>query len=227
MLIIERVDNIAVLKINRPYAMNSLNNELLNELNCALEQIDSDEQIRVLIITGEGRAFVAGADIEQMSTMNVQQGKEFAILTEFGNGIDQHFHTGDIAKFHSLIFRHFIDIDIGRNLVVVDDFANDAHAVFGHEATDQGVETAAVGAVGDFIGFLKGANGFKFLGTSITALGILRVKTDRLHNAVVQDVSKAHDEYGKENLNDCFSFHIDILFYFFVIEIGCKDTKKM
>lgn len=79
MLIIERVDNIAVLKINRPDAMNSLNNELLNELNCALEQIDSDEQIRVLIITGEGRAFVAGADIEQMSTMNVQQGKEFGV----------------------------------------------------------------------------------------------------------------------------------------------------
>lgn len=79
MLIIERVDNIAVLKINRPDAINSLNNELLNELNCALEQIDSDEQIRVLIITGEGRAFVAGADIEQMSTMNVQQGKEFGV----------------------------------------------------------------------------------------------------------------------------------------------------
>ena len=79
MLIKERVDNIAVLKINRPDAMNSLNNELLNELNCALEQIDSDEQIRVLIITGEGRAFVAGADIEQMSTMNVQQGKEFGV----------------------------------------------------------------------------------------------------------------------------------------------------
>jgi enoyl-CoA hydratase len=57
--------------------MNALNSTVLSELDCAFSQIESDQTIKVVILTGEGRAFVAGADISQMSTMSAAEGKAF------------------------------------------------------------------------------------------------------------------------------------------------------
>ncbi len=55
---------IGTLTINRPEALNALSSQVIAELDCALSHLDD---IRVLIITGEGRSFVAGADISEMS----------------------------------------------------------------------------------------------------------------------------------------------------------------
>ena len=70
-------DNIAILTISRPKALNALNSKVLEELNNALENIDQDK-IRVLIITGEGeKSFVAGADIAEMSTLSKKRRRSF------------------------------------------------------------------------------------------------------------------------------------------------------
>ena len=76
-LIIEKQEDICIVKINNPQAMNALNSTVLSELDCAFSQIESDQTIKVVILTGEGRAFVAGADISQMSTMSAAEGKAF------------------------------------------------------------------------------------------------------------------------------------------------------
>ena len=76
-LIIEKQEDICIAKINNPQAMNALNSTVLSELDCAFSQIESDQTIKVVILTGEGRAFVAGADISQMSTMSAAEGKAF------------------------------------------------------------------------------------------------------------------------------------------------------
>ena len=76
-LIIEKQEDICIVKINNPQAMNALNSTVLSELDCAFSQIESDQTIKVVILTGEGRAFVAGADISQMSTMSSAEGKAF------------------------------------------------------------------------------------------------------------------------------------------------------
>ncbi len=78
-LIVERQGNICIIKINNPQAMNALNLTILNELDCAVDKIKKDKGILAVIITGEGRAFVAGADISQMSGMNAVEGKAFGI----------------------------------------------------------------------------------------------------------------------------------------------------
>ena len=52
---------------------------MLSELDQAFYEIGNDPQTNVVILTGEGRAFVAGADISQMSTMNAAQGKDFGV----------------------------------------------------------------------------------------------------------------------------------------------------
>ncbi|MEE8399680.1 MAG: enoyl-CoA hydratase-related protein [Desulfobacterales bacterium] len=64
-LIIEKKDNIATLTLNRPDRLNALSVEMGGELNAAIEELKHDLESRVLVITGEGRAFCAGEDVKQ------------------------------------------------------------------------------------------------------------------------------------------------------------------
>ncbi len=77
-LLFERKGNIGILSINRPEALNALNSNVLKELDEAIDMIEVDEKIHILIITGEGRAFVAGADIGEMKDMNILEARRFA-----------------------------------------------------------------------------------------------------------------------------------------------------
>ena len=79
-LIIEKQENICTVKINNPEALNALNSTILKELDAAFAEIKEDNSIDVVILTGEGRSFVAGADISQMCEMNAIEGKAFGEL---------------------------------------------------------------------------------------------------------------------------------------------------
>lgn len=72
--------NVAILAINRPNAMNALNTELLLELDMALENLNKDSEIFVIILTGEGKAFVAGADISEMKDKTPEAARSFGML---------------------------------------------------------------------------------------------------------------------------------------------------
>jgi enoyl-CoA hydratase len=78
--ILLEVDNqIATILFNRPKALNALNNALFDELDTALDEIRNNSDIKVLILTGAGhKAFVAGADIVELSKMNPLEGKTFS-----------------------------------------------------------------------------------------------------------------------------------------------------
>ena len=70
---------VATLTFNRPKVLNALNSELLAEFAHALDALRSDEAVRVLVLTGAGeRAFVAGADINELATLNALGAKHFA-----------------------------------------------------------------------------------------------------------------------------------------------------
>jgi enoyl-CoA hydratase len=58
---------VAVVRLNRPKELNALNLQLMGELRDSLESLDADDTVRAIIITGDRRAFAAGADIKQMS----------------------------------------------------------------------------------------------------------------------------------------------------------------
>ena len=78
---VEVDEGIAVLKVNRPGALNALNVETLKEIQDALRKLARREDVRGLILTGEGtKAFVAGADIAEMKEMDPQQAHEFSRL---------------------------------------------------------------------------------------------------------------------------------------------------
>jgi enoyl-CoA hydratase len=70
---------VAVVTINRP-PMNALSTELLRELKGAMHELKRSKDAKVVVITGEGKAFVAGADIAEMQGMNALQGREYGAL---------------------------------------------------------------------------------------------------------------------------------------------------
>ncbi len=76
------IDKVALLKLNRPNAMNALNSKLIEELDHAIEAISADPAIRALVISGEGN-FAAGADIKEMIEMNPEEAKGFAFTKTF------------------------------------------------------------------------------------------------------------------------------------------------
>jgi enoyl-CoA hydratase len=71
---------LAYITINRPESMNAINMDVLKELKHALKNIADDSAIRAVIVTGEGRAFVAGADIKQMKRYNPVRGRQMMTL---------------------------------------------------------------------------------------------------------------------------------------------------
>ena len=81
---------VAILTIHRPEALNALNNQVILQLDKALDALDL-ETVRCLIVTGAGsKAFVAGADIAQMSGLTKQEGKAFGKL---GNDVFRKLET--------------------------------------------------------------------------------------------------------------------------------------
>lgn len=76
-ILFEVKDRIAVITMNRPKAMNALNSATLSDLNKALDEIESNAEIKGVIITGTGKAFVAGADISQMAEYNTEQASTY------------------------------------------------------------------------------------------------------------------------------------------------------
>ncbi len=71
---------IAILTINRPDKLNALNAKVMEELNQAVGLIEEDDSIKGVILTGAGpKAFVAGADIAELSTLDVESGTQLSL----------------------------------------------------------------------------------------------------------------------------------------------------
>ena len=60
-------EHVALIELNRPKELNALNLQLMGELCDALKQLDDDDSVRAIVLTGNERAFAAGADIKQMA----------------------------------------------------------------------------------------------------------------------------------------------------------------
>jgi enoyl-CoA hydratase len=78
-ILVELKENVAIITINRPIKLNALNKKTIHELHDAFNSFDSDNEVKVIIITGSGdKAFVAGADISEFANFNVEEGTELA-----------------------------------------------------------------------------------------------------------------------------------------------------
>jgi enoyl-CoA hydratase len=84
-IILEKKENIAHLILNRPEVYNAINEQMITEFRHAIDILDRDESIRVVIITGAGKAFQVGADIAELSLMNPIQ------ILRWNQGIVENF----------------------------------------------------------------------------------------------------------------------------------------
>lgn len=74
-IILKKENQTAVITISRPEALNVLNHQVLEELDATLDEVMEDREIKALIITGDGRAFVAGADVAVQSVFHLGDGR--------------------------------------------------------------------------------------------------------------------------------------------------------
>ena len=128
---------VAWLRLNRPDAMNALNVQLLHELDSALDTIAASDQVRVVVVTGNGRAFCAGADLKESSNESGEvdpralvkfvssAGRTINRLTEIPQPV--------IAAVNGLALAGGLEIVLACDIVVAAQGARlgDAHANYG------------------------------------------------------------------------------------------------
>jgi enoyl-CoA hydratase len=78
-IIYEKEEAIAIIKLNRPKVLNAMNKQLWTDFTAALEDVRSDPVVKVLIITGEGRAFSTGADQKESKSINLDNYREHLV----------------------------------------------------------------------------------------------------------------------------------------------------
>lgn len=83
-------ESILVLTLNRPEKLNALSTEVLNQLSNIFSNAENDPSVKAILITGEGKAFCAGADINRLAECNAQTGYEFAC---FGQDVFRRLET--------------------------------------------------------------------------------------------------------------------------------------
>ncbi len=69
-LLVEREDGYAIVRLNRPEALNAFNDKLMDELTEVMEGLDDDDSVRCVVLTGSEKAFAAGADIKEMAPLD-------------------------------------------------------------------------------------------------------------------------------------------------------------
>ncbi len=78
-IIYEKEDGIATIKLNRPQVLNAMNKQLWLDFQVALEDVKNDSELKVLIITGEGRAFSTGADLKDSKDRSIEAYRDYLV----------------------------------------------------------------------------------------------------------------------------------------------------
>jgi enoyl-CoA hydratase len=125
------------LRLQRPAAMNAISTDLLNELNLALDEIESDESVRVVVLTGTGRAFCAGADLKAIANAagEIDPSQVVAFVAYAGQTIERLAALAQpvIAGVNGLALAGGLELLLASDIVVASTAARigDAHANYG------------------------------------------------------------------------------------------------
>src|SRR6476660_6982144 len=100
-LLIERDGPVAIVTVNRPKVLNALNTQTLDELRRAILELKHDESVRAVVLTGAGeKAFIAGADINELATQSPTSGREHAIRGQHVLDLIEHMGKPVIAAIN-------------------------------------------------------------------------------------------------------------------------------
>lgn len=135
-LIIDCADpGIAIVKINRPKALNALNAATLKEMRTALIKLSADRSVRVVVLTGEGdKAFIAGADIAEMKDLSPGDGVAFSQLGHDVAKLLETMPKPTIAAVNGFALGGGTEMAIACDFVIASD-----KAVFGQPEVSLGI----------------------------------------------------------------------------------------
>src|SRR5271167_1771194 len=125
------------LRLQRPAAMNAISTDLLDELNLALDEIEADASVRVVVLTGVGRAFCAGADLKALANGagEVDPGRVVEFVAYAGRTIERLAALAHpvIAGVNGLALAGGLELLLASDIVVASSSARigDAHANYG------------------------------------------------------------------------------------------------
>ena len=134
-IILEKKDRIAKITLNRPKELNAIDKEALLQLQAAFKDIEADPEVRVVIITGAGRAFCAGADLKYAISLNDKPQE----MAAFGQLFYDTFAMMDnlskpiVASINGLALAGGIELLESCDIVIASEDARigDQHATFG------------------------------------------------------------------------------------------------
>ena len=134
-LLVEIEEGIAVVTINRPKSLNSLNSETLAELNDCFKEIEANEDAKVLILTGSGeKSFVAGADISEMVNATAAEGRTMGLLAREAFKRLEDMEKPTIAAVNGYALGGGCEISMACDVTVASD-----NAKFGQPETGLGI----------------------------------------------------------------------------------------
>ncbi len=116
-------DGIATITITRPKQLNALNSEVLRELSNAAMTLAEDDTLRAVIVTGAGRAFVAGADIAAMKEMSADQAKSFGNLGHQAMNAIEQLPVPTFAAVNGFALGGGLELALSCDLIYLSDAA--------------------------------------------------------------------------------------------------------
>ena len=131
---------VRIISLNRPQALNAFTPEMLHELQTALNEAESDSNVNVVIIKGEGRAFSAGVDLKVLQGIDPQSGKIGNVFDDVANGITSTLRQCNfpvIAQVHGACFTGALEIALSCDFILTCDGTKfgDTHAQWGLRPT--------------------------------------------------------------------------------------------
>ncbi|WP_319521763.1 enoyl-CoA hydratase/isomerase family protein [uncultured Desulfosarcina sp.] len=182
--------NVAFIVVDRPQKMNALNTAILKELLNCLDSVDRNDDIRVVVLRGEGeKAFIVGADIQELANMSAYEYREFGMLF---TSISERIMTLSkpvIAAVNGVAFGGGCLVAISCDLVVAD-----AGARFGFQEVNLGF-MGATGMLPKLVGKHRAAE-ITMLGGTLSAkeahgMGLVnKIADDGELEAVVDEISR-------------------------------------
>jgi enoyl-CoA hydratase/carnithine racemase len=175
-ILIDHDGAVRTITLHRPEALNALTPALLEELATALDDIAASADVRVVVLTGEGRAFSAGVDLKALAEMPITGGDVADTLNAPARRVTHMLSTMPqvtIAKVNGFCFTGALELALACDLFVVAAEAKlgDTHAKFGLRPT-WGMSARLIHAVGPVRARELSYTARTFMGTDALAYGI-------------------------------------------------------
>jgi enoyl-CoA hydratase len=137
---VQREAESATITLDRPEAMNAITATMLDELDAALDSLSESPQIRIVVITGAGRAFSAGVDLKALGDRSLANGKVGDFLDLPARAVIDRIASMEavvIAKVHGFCFTGALELALACDLLIAADEAKfgDTHAKWGLRPT--------------------------------------------------------------------------------------------